>query len=161
MQTLRLKEGIDCWSIPSREISMDALLGRGNFGEVHKGQLRGCETVAVKTLKSKKDASGSVIARDKESFRIEQEFMKKLNHPNLVKMFGISVDDIPFKIIMEYCHTGALKDHVMKFRKTGSENKLDRKFYDSKHHDYNGDVPKFPQLREWCEQIASGMSQKY
>jgi serine/threonine protein kinase len=34
-----------------------------------------------------------------QNFEKEMEIMKKLNHPNLVKMYGICVDEFPFFIV--------------------------------------------------------------
>ena len=41
--------------------------------------------------------------------------MKKLNHPNLVKMIGICVEKSPFYLVQELCQNGDLKNYLKQF----------------------------------------------
>ena len=81
---LKITKNPDYWIIPSKEIEIEETLGKGNFGEVHKGTLRGTLVVAIKTLKVKSKNNDK-----KEEFEQETKIMKTLNHRNVVKMYGI------------------------------------------------------------------------
>ena len=52
-----------------------------------------------------------------QNFMKEMDIMKKLNHPNLVKMYGICVDKMPFFIILVRSMKNVYKN--MYFRVTG------------------------------------------
>ena len=72
--------------------------------------------------------------------------MKKLNHPNLVKMYGIQSESLPFQLVMELCE-GSIKDHLDPFR-IDDPPSLNKEL-GTKH-------PTFEELREWCEHVALG-----
>ena len=40
------------------------------------------------------------VTKNFQNFEKEMDIMKKLHHPNLVKMYGICVDKLPFYIIL-------------------------------------------------------------
>ena len=87
-QLRKISKDPDQWIIPSKEIEIEETLGKGNFGEVHKGKLRGTLVVAIKTLKDKSKKSDK-----KKEFEKETKIMKTLNHRNIVKMYGIRYSD--------------------------------------------------------------------
>ena len=47
-----------------------------------------------------------------QSFKIEVDIAKKLNHPNIVKIFEMWEDSKFFFIVMEYCEGGELLDYI-------------------------------------------------
>ena len=90
------------------------LLGRGGFGSVHKGTLRGTE-VAVKRLFSWQYYFDHGIGMDHrkhhiEAIKTEINIMSSISHPGLVKILGVclKVPDIFF--VMEFCRGGTLED---------------------------------------------------
>ena len=113
---MNLKSNNDAWMIPRDEIDIQTELGRGNFGVVSKGLWKGAIEVAVKELKAldKKDQKNDKdkYEKEKDAFKKEMEIMKKLNHPNLTKMFGICVEKLPFFLVQEFCEKGDLKKHL-------------------------------------------------
>ena len=146
---LAILNDADTWTITKQEISQGEELGSGNFGTVTKGMLRGTIHVAIKTLnenKNDKKNRTEEFNRAKEAFKKETQIMKKLNHPNLVKIYGIQMDSLPFQLVMEQCEK-ALKNHLEKYRVDGRKPTLDKD---------QPDVPTFGDLKEWCEQIALG-----
>lgn len=145
----------DTWTITKQEIVQGEELGSGNFGTVTKGMLRGTIPVAIKTLNENKKgnknrkANSDDFAKAKKDFEQETKIMKKLNHPNLVKIYGIQMNSFPFQLVMEQCEK-ALKNHLEKYRVDQSGRRgpaLDKD---------QPDVPTFGDLKEWCEQIALG-----
>eukprot|EP01130_Rhizamoeba_saxonica_P017658 TRINITY_DN8605_c0_g1_i1.p1 TRINITY_DN8605_c0_g1~~TRINITY_DN8605_c0_g1_i1.p1 ORF type:complete len:876 (+),score=171.86 TRINITY_DN8605_c0_g1_i1:240-2867(+) len=80
-------------------IKNEEVIGEGGFGKVYKGELyRDGEAipVAVKVLKE----------FNFKDFKHEVFMMGKFDHPNLVKLYGISLD--PPSIILEHCAGGSL-----------------------------------------------------
>ena len=101
------------------KVDSSNLLGRGGFSTVFRGELRRKDTektcVAVKcysfaspqdnTLDVNKNTS--IPESVKRQMRRESVILCSLNHPNIVKIFGV----VPERgwIIMEYCTQGSLK----------------------------------------------------
>jgi tetratricopeptide (TPR) repeat protein len=83
-------------------------IGQGGMGEVYRGQdLETGETVAIKLLKP------DIIESDPsliERFTREGEALRRLNHPNIVKMLAMLEEDNMHYIVMEYVSGGSLQD---------------------------------------------------
>ena len=71
-------------------IVVETKLGRGHFGDVMKGRLKDSgEEVAVKTCRD------NVLPAVKEKFLQEAEILAQYNHPNIVKLIGVAVNQEP------------------------------------------------------------------
>ena len=136
----------DAWTIKKGEVDVSEELGSGNFGTVAKGMLRNTIPVAIKTLKENKRASKEEFQKASEDFKKETQIMKKLNHPNLVKMYGIQSESLPFQLVMELCE-GSIKQHLEQYRVDDPP---------SLNKELGSRPPTFEDLREWCEHIALG-----
>ncbi len=92
----------------SNEIVLKEKIGRGAFGEVHKGTHRGTE-VAIKTLLE-------VDSTSVERFRAEILLMKDLKHPCVVLLIGAAWSSDLIGMVMELMQrgamTGVLQDQV-------------------------------------------------
>lgn len=91
--------------IGTKEINPDDLvikeiLGSGQFGTVSKGIYNGKTEVAVKTMKE-----GTMSESD---FIDEAKVMTKLQHENLVKLYGVCTTRKPLLIVTEFMKHGAL-----------------------------------------------------
>lgn len=84
-------------SIYLTDITIHESLGGGNFGEVFRGTWHG-STVALKLFKSETDYIDNEI-----------QLLKKLNHSNIVRYFGIHVSsEMVSYIVMEFMQYGNL-----------------------------------------------------
>ena len=70
--------------IPSADIALDMVVGKGGMGQVYAGRWRGTR-VAVKVM-----SKGMQSTEEKESFSREAEVMARLRHPHICSVFGIS-----------------------------------------------------------------------
>lgn len=109
---------------------MNVISGEGQFGEVFKGKLVGCdvnnngklnqiEDVAVKQIKSNEDSFS------KDMYE-EAERMLNLNHPYIVNIFGLCKHNQSVSILLELCPYGAMNQWLR-----------DNKYYSSLYVDLN------------------------
>ncbi|KXZ47269.1 hypothetical protein GPECTOR_36g121 [Gonium pectorale] len=68
------------------EVTILAKIGEGAFGEVSQAQVFPYGIVAVKWLKRER------FAKYSESFQREAEMLARLNHPNIIRMYGLVMD---------------------------------------------------------------------
>lgn len=90
------------------QIERNRKIGEGAFGEVWEGTLnlgvfRGHIPVAIKTLHP-----GQISADERIKFLREANLMLKLNHPNIIKFYGVATAKDPIMIVMELASGGTL-----------------------------------------------------
>ena len=92
--------------IDSKYITIEAIIGGGEFGEVCKGKLsvpdRQDMTVAIKTLKSGSSDKAKI------DFLTEASIMGQFEHPNVIFLQGVVTKANPIMIITEYMENGSL-----------------------------------------------------
>ena len=104
--------------IPLSSFKLNEYLGSGQFGSVHKGELKeNCRTDAVTTV-AVKSIQGMDSKEDAENFLKEIKIMGYLDHHlNLVSMIGSCTVDYKKEgqmfLVLEYCMFGDLKDFLM------------------------------------------------
>lgn len=91
--------------IDSQMLVVEKELGQGGFGVVYKGWL-GDKPVAIKQMKAGKQSEEGGLEDNDElqkfnNFKIEAFIMSKLDHPNLVKFYGIALS--PLRMVIEFC----------------------------------------------------------
>ena len=75
-------------------------IGGGNFGDVFRGKWNATTQVALKQLKSREHF---------EEFAQEASMLQSLNHPNIVRLFGIhTTSNGENFLVMEYMNQGSL-----------------------------------------------------
>ncbi|GMR57993.1 hypothetical protein PMAYCL1PPCAC_28188, partial [Pristionchus mayeri] len=111
------------WQFSHDMIEQAKQLGSGNFGTVHAGYLsRGHQDThtrgELRAMFEKDERSLEVdedmTAADKNEFLREANLMLAVDHPNLVKLFGLAATRMPIQIVMELCNEtllGKLKAH--------------------------------------------------
>ncbi|KAM9204580.1 cytoplasmic tyrosine-protein kinase BMX [Mergus octosetaceus] len=100
--TASLGNGI--WELKREEIVLLRELGSGQFGEVHLGKWKGQYDVAIKMVKEG--------AMSEDEFTEEAQTMMKLNHPKLVRLYGVCSKLYPIYIVMEYMSNGSLLSYL-------------------------------------------------
>ncbi|XGW28690.1 hypothetical protein V3C99_008463, partial [Haemonchus contortus] len=101
------------WEFHHSDVKQGNILGRGAFGEVRAGTLR-LKTgknvdVAIKVTRGSSDLCKAKI---KEMMR-EARLMRNFRHENIVRIYGVAVDEQPLYIILELMTGGAL-NHFLK-----------------------------------------------
>uniref|UniRef100_A0A8C6UQQ7 Mitogen-activated protein kinase kinase kinase 7 n=1 Tax=Neogobius melanostomus TaxID=47308 RepID=A0A8C6UQQ7_9GOBI len=82
--------------IQYEDIQVEAVVGRGTFGVVFKAVWKG-KDVAIKTIESE---------NEKNAFIVELRQLSRVNHPNIVKLYGSCNN--PVCLVMEYAECGSL-----------------------------------------------------
>ncbi|KAJ8771689.1 hypothetical protein K2173_026866 [Erythroxylum novogranatense] len=89
----------------------DLVLGRGGFGRVYKGWLNENDhstrkrAIAVKKL-------DSTSKQGIRQWRTEVGFLRRLNHPNIVKLVGYYRGNAELMIVYEFMQEGSLNYHL-------------------------------------------------
>jgi len=89
------------WQIKLKDIKLSDQIGKGEFGEVCKGDYLGTQ-VAVKVLRDKSTA---------QQFLAEASVMTSLKHPHLVQLLGVVLSDTTY-IVTEFMAKGSLVDYL-------------------------------------------------
>jgi len=141
------------WEFPRSRLRLQTVLGEGNFGKVWKAEADdicgydGTILVAVKTVKE--NASPS----DVEDLLLEMNIMKEIGpHPNVVTLLGVSTQQEPFLLIMEYIMYGKLLTHLREQRMKQSS------FFNfSKEGSELGETLTAKDLTKFAYGVAKGM----
>eukprot|EP00912_Choanoflagellata_sp_UC4_P000158 UC4_evm4s102 len=85
-------------------------LGCGEFGIVEKGILDGSVDIAIKSLKSKSSSTGQ------EEMTKEAVMMGKVDHPNIVKFYGVNLKHNKIsRLLLEFLPGGSLPDFLLRW----------------------------------------------
>ena len=93
---------------PSKKYKPKRMLGSGSYGSVYeaKNTIFG-NTVAMKVIKKDKENE-----LDEQEIRNEIDILKKLSHPNIVKIYEFYISENHYYIITEYCKEGELFSYI-------------------------------------------------
>jgi len=99
------------WELKNDDVQLVEKIGRGNFGDVYKANLRSnnklaTQSVAVKTCKV------TLPEEQKKKFLQEGRILKQYDHANIVKFIGICVQKQPIMIVMELVPGGSLLNYL-------------------------------------------------
>jgi len=109
-----LSEGVNLPSFPRDNIIYISDLGQGNFGVVIKAEAKDIiadkesAVVAIKVLKE-----GANDQTKKDFFR-EAVLMHEFNHPNILKLLGVCIEEEPLCMLFEYMELGDLNGYLRK-----------------------------------------------
>ena len=116
-----LTEGVDLPKFPRINIVYISDLGQGNFGVVIKAEAKNIipnvesSTVAIKVLKE-----GANDQTKKDFFR-EAALMHEFNHPNILKLLGVCIEQEPLCMLFEYMEFGDLNSYLRKHNTSGNQ----------------------------------------
>ncbi|KAL8250648.1 hypothetical protein R6Q59_034341 [Mikania micrantha] len=88
-------------------------LGNGAYGTVYSGKLNNGEWVAIKRIKHRSDGDNT------DQVMNEIKLLSSVNHPNLVRLLGCSVDHDEQILVYEFMPNGTLSQHLQKERGNG------------------------------------------
>ena len=94
-------------------------LGKGGYGKVYKvkniktGEIRACKHLSKQNVKNL------------EKFRREIEILKKMDHPNIIKLYEVYESERSLYLVMELCNGGEIFDRII-------EHIQDKKMYSEK-----------------------------
>uniref|UniRef100_A0A1I7ZRL0 Tyrosine-protein kinase n=1 Tax=Steinernema glaseri TaxID=37863 RepID=A0A1I7ZRL0_9BILA len=100
------------WELKPTDVDTKEQLGSGAFGVVMKGTLRKGKKkipVAVKVMQGDKNMA------DREKMRVvmkEARVMRKFDHCNVVRLYGVVIEREPFMIVMELIEGQALDKYL-------------------------------------------------
>ncbi|XP_028671753.1 tyrosine-protein kinase BTK isoform X1 [Erpetoichthys calabaricus] len=97
------------WEIDPRQLTFLKELGNGQFGVVKYGKWQGVNDVAIKMIKE-----GSMSEDD---FIEEAKVMMKLQHTNLVQLYGVCTKQRPIFIVTEFLVNGCLLNYLQEMMK--------------------------------------------
>ncbi|XP_010148677.1 PREDICTED: cytoplasmic tyrosine-protein kinase BMX-like, partial [Eurypyga helias] len=100
--TATLGNGI--WELKREEILLLRELGSGQFGVVYLGKWKRQYEVAIKMIKEG--------AMSEDEFIEEAQTMMKLNHPKLVRLYGVCSKSYPIYLVMEHMPNGCLLSYL-------------------------------------------------
>ena len=106
---------------PNKKYIPIKLLGHGSFGSVYEAQnIVFLNSVAMKIINK------SESALDEKEILNEINILKKLSHPNIVKIFEFYITKAHYYIVTEFCKDGELFSYI---KKKFSERQLAVLFY--------------------------------
>uniref|UniRef100_A0A158P8X8 Protein kinase domain-containing protein n=1 Tax=Angiostrongylus cantonensis TaxID=6313 RepID=A0A158P8X8_ANGCA len=107
--------GLTEWEFEHKHVNVGRLIGKGQYGEVRKGTLKlKSGTVVTVAIKSCKMDCAEISKEIIKEVMKEARLMRELNHPNVVKLYGVGVLERPLYILLEYVAGGALKSYLRK-----------------------------------------------
>lgn len=100
------------YDIPRSRLKLEMIIGQGQFGDVHRGIYTSPDDpnmpVAIKSCKN---------AESREKFLEEAYTMKQFDHPHIIKLIGVCMDD-EFYIVMELAAYGEMRSYLQKNRQS-------------------------------------------
>ncbi|XP_051875656.1 tyrosine-protein kinase receptor TYRO3 isoform X2 [Pristis pectinata] len=113
-----LKQKLEDIFIHEKQLELGRTLGRGEFGSVKEAYLKmedgSTQKLAVKMLKTEISAPG-----DNEEFLREAACMKEFDHPNVIKIIGVSLQSRPHRrlpvpmVLLPFMKHGDLRTYLV------------------------------------------------
>ncbi|CAD5232167.1 unnamed protein product [Bursaphelenchus xylophilus] len=99
------------WELRQQMIKLGKELGQGSYGTVYTGTMmierQKVIKVAVKVL-------SEMTAEASNALWKEARYHQSFDHPNVVKMYGVANDVLPYYLIMELVRGGSLDKYLIK-----------------------------------------------
>ena len=89
-------------------------LGKGQFGKVYIGRKNTggnsqSNMFAIKEISKEKIKSNNLLAR---LFETEVSIMKKIDHPNIIKLYDMIEHSGCYYLVLNYCDSGDMQERI-------------------------------------------------
>ncbi|KAJ1368831.1 hypothetical protein KIN20_030170 [Parelaphostrongylus tenuis] len=95
------------WEFLHSDVQLGKLLGEGEYGEVREGTIQRKQRTLQVAIKLAKGTGDMSKAKIKEMMR-EARLLRNFKHQNVVRFYGVAVDEQPLYIILELVKGGSL-----------------------------------------------------
>ncbi|CAD5205594.1 unnamed protein product [Bursaphelenchus okinawaensis] len=102
------------WELLHSEITVDKHIGEGAFGAVCLGKWTSRLTNVTLDCAIKQAKMDALNKEQIKEVMTEARVMRPLDHPNVVKLYGVAALQEPLMIVMEFCKQGALNSYLKK-----------------------------------------------
>ena len=102
------------------EIRFVGELGHGMFGTVRLAETPTGEKRAVKIIQ----ASSLKTPRARRNLKNEIAIMSKINHVNIVRLFGVKMRNEEYWLLLEYCGGGDLAEYIAQMQRLSEHQTL-------------------------------------
>jgi serine/threonine protein kinase len=89
------------------EVEVRELIGGGRFGKIYRGIWQTHTTVALKSISSGNNQNNAELLK-------EINLLKTLNHPNIVRYYGMYVSGTDSYVVMEFMPEGDVGKYLQK-----------------------------------------------
>ncbi|MBC8508362.1 MAG: protein kinase [Chloroflexi bacterium] len=99
---------------------IEALIGRGAFAEVYRATIiKQSKPCALKVLHKDAPGLGNKLFEDfVQRFKLEVELGARIDHPNVVQVFGVEHHGDNLILVMEYASGGSLAERIKEHRES-------------------------------------------
>ncbi|KAG7465669.1 hypothetical protein MATL_G00155980 [Megalops atlanticus] len=107
---------------PRERLKLRSLLGSGAFGEVYEGVTVGdpSEKVSEETRVAVKTLRKGATDHEKAEFLKEAHLMSQFDHPNILRLLGVCLQNEPQYLILELMEGGDLRSYLQGARSSAS-----------------------------------------
>lgn len=99
---------------------LNSIIGQGSFAVVYKAvNLFYNKEFAIKVL-----CHGQNAEQNNSTYESEVNSLRKLNHPNVIKLYDYFKEDGHLFIVLEYCSGGTLEDKISRNEEISEESKI-------------------------------------
>ncbi|ETN74578.1 protein tyrosine kinase [Necator americanus] len=99
------------WEFLHSEVQVGKLIGEGAYGEVREGTVKKNNQTLEVAVKLTKGTGEMSKAKIKEMMR-EARLIRNFKHKNIVRLYGVAVDEQPLYILLELVKGGALNVYL-------------------------------------------------
>jgi hypothetical protein len=107
----------DAWEYDRARLVMGKELGAGAFGVVHIAVAPGIRGMKGSVCVAVKECSEDCATQeDMQNFVREADLMKRIDHPKVLRLLGVCMQDHPLLLITEVMQNGDLKEYLRAHR---------------------------------------------